>query len=118
MRAEWGNAIGRISFTTNLGGLHVRHTAGASAHDSDVLPDAWRESWRQESVPASLESTGSAAMNGAGTSGVRYRGFSGTAWPEPATLAGPAWSIGYALERYGVDYSGPQPLPVPRLAVA
>src|SRR5919109_210569 len=27
MRAEWGNAVGRISFTTKLDGLHVRHTA-------------------------------------------------------------------------------------------
>jgi hypothetical protein len=117
MRAEWGNAVGRISFTTKLGGLHVRHTAGASGHRSDVLPDAWRETWQDASVPLSAGSS-AVVTHGASSSGVRYRGFTGTAWPEPASLAGPAWSIGYALERYGVDYYGPQPLPVPRLTVA
>jgi hypothetical protein len=116
MRAVWGNAVGRVSFTTRPGRLHVRHTLGASGHESDVLPDAWRESWAEDAVPQ--HSVSSATSLGGSFSGVRYRGLSGTAWPEPATLAGPAWSIGYALERYDVDYYGPQPLPVPRLTVA
>src|SRR5688572_18348822 len=121
MRAEWGNALGRLSFTTKLGGLHIRHTAGSSAHRADVQPD-FGSGLRAEDAPAAppLVATGSSAVvtHGASSGGVRYRGLTGTAWPEPATVAGPAWSVGYAVERYGVDYYGPQPLPVPRLTVA
>ena len=47
---------------------------------------------------------------------VGYLALTGSIWPEPASLAGPAWSAGYALEHHAVEYFGPMPLPVPRSA--
>jgi hypothetical protein len=108
LRADWGNTAGRVSFTTRAGGLNIRHTVAASAHDSQVLPDAWREAWRDNQVPSS------AFAWRLSESGVAYTAVSGTVWPEPATLAGPRWSAGYAFERHTADYTGPQVLPVPR----
>jgi hypothetical protein len=110
MRAEWGNSAGRVSLTARIGGLNSRHTVGGSAHDSRVMPGAWRDSWRVGQVPAS----GSTAWR-LSESAVAYAGLTGTVWPEPATLAGPAWSAGYALDRYSARYYGPQVLPIPRM---
>jgi protocatechuate 3,4-dioxygenase beta subunit len=112
LRAEWGNVAGRASFTTMLGGVYARHTVMASAHDADVLPEAWRTAWRQGDVPTNT--TGYAAIDG--SSKVRSSGVSGTIWPEPRSLAGPAWSLGYGLDLHQASYRGPQVLPVPRFA--
>jgi hypothetical protein len=107
LRAEWGNAAGRLSFSTRFGGVNLRHTAAFSWHDGLVLPDAWR---REGQIPSSLP-----ASRQSDTS-VGYVGISGTLWPEPASLAGPAWSFGYGMENQSVGYSGPQVLPVPRFS--
>jgi hypothetical protein len=112
MRAEWGNTAGRVSFSTHVGGLNVRHTVAASGHDSRVAPDAWRDVWRGGDVPSS------SLVWRLSQSSVNYAGVTGTIWPEPASVAGPTWSVGYGLERHGVDYSGPQVLPIPRLGVS
>jgi hypothetical protein len=119
LRAEWGNTAGRLSVTTRFGGVHVRHTVGASGHDANVLPEALRAEWELGSVPLN---PGSPAYNQVwavqGRSQVRYSGINGTVWPEPRTLAGPAWSVGYGVELHQAAYEGPQVLPIPRFANA
>jgi hypothetical protein len=112
MRAEWGNTAGRVSFATRLGGISIRHTAAASSHSARVLPDAWRQAWEAGQVPQS----GSARRES--DTGVDYLALTGTLWPDPASLAGPSWSLGYSVERHRTRYGGPQVLPVPRMAVA
>lgn len=107
LRAEWGNAAGRVSLNSRLGGLHLRHTAGISRHDGLVLPDNVTATDIPIPVATSKESD----------TGVEYRGVSGTVWPEPKSLAGPSWSLGYGYEEQRVGYFGPQVLPVPRFSV-
>jgi hypothetical protein len=108
LRADWGNSAGRVSFTTHIRGLNIRHTVAGSVHDSQVVPDAWREAWRDGQVPSNTVAWRLSE------SGVEYASVSGTLWPEPATLAGPRWSAGYAVERHAANYAGPQVLPIPR----
>lgn len=115
LRADWGNTAGRVSLTTRLGSLHARHAAAASHHDAQVQPDEMQE-WRAGNIPdAPGFSSGPGSWQVRG--GASFVGFSGTFWPEPISLAGPAWSVGYSLERHSVRYHGPQVLPVPRLAM-
>lgn len=108
LRAEWGNAAGRVSLTTRLRDLRVRHTAGMSRHDGIVLPDSWADTDIPQPTAAVRESD----------TGVEYRGVTGTVWPDNASLAGPTWSMGYGLEEQRVGYFGPQVLPVPRFTTA
>lgn len=105
LRAEWGNAAGRLSFATRLGGVNVRHTVGLSWHEGLVLPNSWR---REAAIPLPVGTAREADTS------VGYSGISGVVWPEPASLAGPAWSAGYGYEMQSVGYFGPQVLPVPR----
>jgi hypothetical protein len=111
LRADWGNTAGRVSFSTMLSRLHARHTVAASDHAARVQPDD-ASAWRLGQVPNSPTANGVGQSRG----GAQYVGVSGTVWPEPASLAGPAWSVGYAIERHSARYHGPQVLPVPRLA--
>jgi hypothetical protein len=113
IRADWGNTAGRVSLGSHMFGLNLRHTVAASAHAARVMPDTWRAAWEAGQVPLA----GSSTRRESDTR-VDYVGFSGTVWPEPTSLAGPAWSLGYALERHSARYIGPQVLPVPRLAVS
>lgn len=106
LRADWGNAAARVSFATRIGRLQLHHTAGLSRHDATV------QSGETAAIPSS-----ESALNQSETA-VRYVGVNGTISPEPASLAGPAWSIGYGIERQHVGYYGPQVLPVPRFTVA
>jgi hypothetical protein len=104
LRSEWGNAAARVSITSRVGGLQVRHTAAWSDHDAQVGTDIYAA--RQ--VPQIAQPLQSSVT------GVEYVALTGAVWPEPATLAGPGWSAGYALERQRARYDGPQVLPVPR----
>jgi hypothetical protein len=103
-RAEWGNTAGRISLNQRLLGVNARHTAFFSRHTGIVLPDAWRLGTIPNAVSASRESD----------TGVQAYGVSGTLWPQPASLAGPGWSLGWSAEVQEVGYFGPRVLPVPR----
>jgi hypothetical protein len=111
LRADWGNTAGRLSFTTRRGRINLRHTAGGSRHRSEVLPEAWRGAWNDGQVP-----TFAMGLR-LSESRVGWAGVAGTFWPEPTSLAGPAWSAGYSIERYSSAYAGPQVLPIPRLGV-
>jgi hypothetical protein len=108
LRAQWGNTAGRMSLNNRIASVHLRNTVFFSRHDGIVLPDAWRLGQIPQSANASRESD----------TGVQAVGVTGTIWPEPASLAGPAWSAGYAVERQSVGYFGPRVLPVPRYAAA
>lgn len=101
LHSDWGNALGRVSVAARLpgeAGLRVRNTLAFSATHNQVVVDTggsafdsdWRRSW----------------------SGVRYGGLSGSVWPAPQSIAGPAWTAGYALEAFAADYDGPMPLGV------
>lgn len=118
LRAEWGNVAGRLSYTTRIGSTYLRHTVAGSSHDADVLPASWRESWRAGDVPNSTVTGSTLAVLTQGRSQVRWSGVSGTIWPEPRSLAGPAWSLGYGIELHQAAYHGPQVLPIPRYATA
>jgi hypothetical protein len=108
LRAEWGNTAGRVSLTTRAGPVHLRHTAAFSRHDAGVASDVYRTG----EVPA-IE-----RAERASDTGVEYDAITGTLWPEPASVAGPAWSAGYSFERQRARYRGPQVLPVPRVGAA
>ena len=105
-RAEWGNTAGRVSLNRAFASLQTRHTAYLSRHDGIVLPDAWRLGQIPNTASASRESD----------TGVQAFGVTGTIWPEPRSLAGPGWSLGYSAEVQQVGYFGPRVLPVPRYA--
>jgi hypothetical protein len=105
-RAEWGNTAGRISLNNRIRGMQTRHTVFFSRHDGIVLPDAWRLGQIPNAAAVSRESD----------TGVQAWGVTGTIWPEPPSLAGPAWSLGYSAELQSVGYFGPRVLPVPRFA--
>jgi hypothetical protein len=88
-----------------IGRVQLHHTVGISTHDGLV------ESADPGTVPSSaFELTQSETV-------VRYLGLHGTLSPQPTSLAGPSWSVGYGVERQHVSYSGPQVLPVPRFTV-
>jgi hypothetical protein len=106
LRAEWGNTAGRVSFSSRIARLNLRQTAFFSRHTGIVLPDSWRLGNIPQSSLVARESD----------TGVETVGVTGTFWPEPASLAGPGWSLGYSIERQAVGYYGPQVLPVPRYA--
>jgi hypothetical protein len=108
LRADWGNAAGRLSYTTRFGRLHVRHTAAASAHDAGVSHD----------VHFTGQVPGVPRRERESDTGVEYSALTGAVWPDPVSLAGPAWTVGYSLERQRARYVGPQVLPVPRAGVA
>lgn len=106
LRAEWGNALAQGTWGTRLGSLRVQHTLGGSSHRGRVRTDG------DYSIPVDM------ATLRFGETRVDYVGLRGAAWPEPIALAGPPWAIGYAVERYLVEYDGPVPLPVPRSTFA
>lgn len=104
--ARWGNALGRVTVHTRLGGLDGRHTLAGSRHHGVVeidpagpIPDAPMARRLSESR-------------------VEYVAISGSLSPEPVALSGPAWSIGYALERHSAGYFGPHAVAVPRSVVS
>ncbi len=108
LRAEWGNALAQGSWTSRLAGLNVQHSLGASFHRGRVRQDQFTD----EGIPLSADALRM------GQTRVDYLGLRGTAWPEPRSMAGPAWTLGYAVEHFAVKYDGPMPLPVPRPADA
>ena len=103
-RTDWGNRAARVGFTTRVRGFDVRHNAAASAYDARMIA---------QEEPVVMET-----LSRNGTSGVSYLSFSGVVTPQPDGVEGPAWSVGYALERRAVRYDGTQVLPVPRLSIA
>lgn len=103
LRADWGNALARISLDTRLpGGASLRHDVGFSEHRGQVLTD------EVAAIPLA------ASARRLGETAVRWVGVSGTLAPEPTSLAGPDWSVGWSAQRHAVDYFGPLALPVPR----
>lgn len=102
LTARWGNTVGRFTLATRLAGLNVRHTVAGSLHHGLVAADP------EEPIPTSMTTRRSSESR------VNYAAVSGSVAPEPATLAGPRWTVGYALERHAVGYFGPHALPVPR----
>ncbi len=101
LRTDWGNAIARVTLGTRAGELNTRHTVAFSRHAGAVLTDTEPETMASE--------------RRLGDSRVGYAGVSGTLWPDAVTIAGPAWTAGYALEAHAVGYDGLIPLPVPRM---
>ncbi len=102
--AEWGNAVGRITLVGRTGGLLVRNTLGTSRHRG------WAGAQDRSVIPADSHT------RRLSESRVEYAGLTGSVGPEPASLAGTEWNIGYALQRHTVGYYGPHALPVPRSA--
>ncbi len=107
LRADWGNALGRVTWSGDLGPYTVQHTAGASRHHGQVRLDPVAEYSDSEDNFRSEE-----ALRRSET-GVDYVVLRGALWPESGTR-GPTWTVGYELGRYGVRYRGPIPLGVPR----
>jgi hypothetical protein len=107
-RAEWGNSAGRVSLNNRIARLNAKHTLFFSRHTGIVLPDAWGLGAIPNYASASRESD----------TGVQTTGISGTLWPEPRSLAGPGWSLGWSAEVQDVGYFGPRILPVPRFTAA
>ena len=99
LRSTWGNSLGRVALTTSRGALNTRHAIAFSRAHGAVVMDT-----------SHAEPEGSWARS---RSDVRYAGISGSIWPDPATVAGPDWTMGYGLEVHGADYDGPVPLAVP-----
>ena len=106
LRASWGNAAARVAMSNRIGRMQLHHSVGLSTHNGTV--EAIDES---TSVPQSADQLKQSETV------VQYLGFHGTLSPEPASLAGPSWSLGYGIERQKVGYYGPQVLPVPRFMV-
>jgi hypothetical protein len=104
LSARWGNTLGRMTLATRLGGLNVRNTVAASLHHGLVAVDP------DEPIPTSPTTRRSSESR------VSWAALSGSVSPEPASLSGPRWTVGYALERHAVGYFGPHALPVPRLS--
>jgi hypothetical protein len=103
MRSRWGNTVGRVTLASRVGGLNVRTTAATSLHHSLVAADP------DEPIPTNPMARRSSESR------VAYTALSGSLAPDPTTLSGPRWTVGYALERHAVGYFGPHALPVPRL---
>jgi hypothetical protein len=104
LTARWGNTVGRVTLATRLGGLTVRNTVARSLHHGLVAVDP------DEPIPSSP------VVRRSSESRVTYTALNGSVGPEPATLSGPRWSVGYGLEHHAVGYFGPHALPVPRLS--
>jgi hypothetical protein len=102
-RAEWGNAMARATLGTRIRGLDVRHTVSWSRHSGEVFeaPDAPAS----EFVPSEVT----------GASDVDFSAFTGSVSPQPGSLAGPDWTLGYALEQRRVGYGGPLPRGIPAM---
>jgi hypothetical protein len=102
LSARWGNALGRITLATGLRGYQVRHTVAASRHHG-ILATA-----DDGPIPVSPRA------RRLSESRVEFVALSGSLAPEPRSLAGPTWTLGYALERHATGYFGPHALPIPR----
>jgi hypothetical protein len=105
LTARWGNSLGRVGLTSRLRGLQLRHTVAASRHHGILATE--------DPMPGSVPS--SPMGRRLSESRVEYAALTGSLSPEPSSLAGPGWALGYALERHAAGYFGPHALPVPRL---
>ena len=102
VRADWGNAVARATWSAKVGGYEVQHTLGRSAHHGMVRDNDARDLATSDALRRSETTVGYTALRGA-------------LWPSARPLAGPAWTAGYDLARYDIEYFGPTPLPVPDL---
>jgi hypothetical protein len=102
LASRWGNTVGRITLSHRVRGLDVRNTMATSLHHGWV---------GQEAAQPVLSSPEARRLS---ESRVQYVGLTGTVSPQPASLAGPGWSVGYGLEHHSVGYFGPHALPIPR----
>jgi hypothetical protein len=102
MVARWGNGLGRVTVSNRLRGHDLRTTLGRSAHH------AWVGEEAEGVVPSSPQ------VRRLSESRVEYLGLTGSLSPQPVSLTGPAWSMGYGLEYHAVGYYGPHALPIPR----
>jgi hypothetical protein len=102
IQATWGNSVARATLTAPVGGWSLRNTVAVSLHHGLVVLDPGQPIPTNQLTRRLSESR------------VGYLGLTGTLTPELASLAGPAWAAGYALEHHGVGYYGPHALPVPR----
>ncbi|MFW5947615.1 MAG: carboxypeptidase regulatory-like domain-containing protein, partial [Gemmatimonadota bacterium] len=101
LRATWGNALARATWSAGLGDHRVQHTVGWSRHHGLVRSDPATDLQSPDAVRRS-ETT------------VDYLVLRGALWPDDGSVDGPRWSLGYEITRHGVRYLGPIPLPVPR----
>lgn len=102
MAARWGNTVGRITLAHRAGRLDMLNTLATSVHHSWVGQEGTQPEYHTPTARRFSESR------------VEYVGVTGRLSPEPVSLAGPAWSVGYGLEHYRVGYFGPHALPIPR----
>lgn len=102
MAARWGNTLARITVAHRVKGLDVRNTVATSLHHGWV---------GEEEAQPNLSSSTARRLS---ESRVRYVGLTGSLSPQPASLAGPGWSVGYGLDHHSVGYFGPHALPIPR----
>lgn len=104
LRATWGNALGRATWSGTFGDYRLQHTVGGSRHHGLV---------RAETAGTESRFVSEDAMRRSETV-VDYLTLRGALWPDDGSLDGPPWTVGYELARHGVRYLGPVPLPVPR----
>jgi hypothetical protein len=91
----WGNAAGRATLSAPLWGGSARHTLGMSRFASRI---------RRHASP--YDSVYSAPDAPASDNAVAYGILSGE-WARPPRAGASSWSVGYQLERYAADYTGP-----------
>jgi hypothetical protein len=99
---RWGNTLGRLTLGHRVRGLDVRTSVASSLHHG----------WVGQDETGVIPSSPTARR--VGESRVQYVGISGTVSPEPASVAGPTWHLGYAVEHHSAGYYGPHALPIPR----
>jgi hypothetical protein len=100
-RGRWGNALGRVSLVTSVGGWSVRQSVGASrlaTHLSLVIGDTTTDVPSHEPVDNTIT----------------YLSASGEI--APAATSGGAWRAGYEVARQSLDYFGGPPTPYSRTA--
>lgn len=106
IRADWGNALARVSWSADLGSYNLQHTVGGSSHRGLVRLD-----------PALSDLASAEALRRSETT-MEYATLRGTLWPDAAPMAGPPWTIGYDVVGQRVRYHGPIPLSVPAAETA
>jgi hypothetical protein len=99
--ATWGSGATRVSFSTPVGGLRSRHTAGFSGVSSTVRPtDAGADREGGYTAPRARHSSSNL-----------YYFTVGGAWEPDGEPSRPApWAAGYELVTHDNNFAGPAPI--------